>query len=414
MAFRIAVSGLRAATADLDVTGNNIANASTTGFKGSRVQFADVYAASNLGTSRDAIGQGVKVSDVAQLFTQGNVSFTDNSLDLAINGEGFFVVEDSEGRFYTRAGAFGLDKDGFVVNATGQRLLGYQAADAQLTGATGPLQISTTNLAPSATTEIAVQVNLDASSALRTTAFDPARPETYNTSVPLTVFDSLGEEHLATIYFQKSAANTWNTHLMIDGVYVNQDADGDGTRDAVPLLFNESGVLTSSTPTVFGDFDPAASTRPTGAAVIQDLAIDFTDTTQFGADFGVNALSQDGFTTGRLSGIDINSQGVVLARFSNGQTASQGQVMLANFGNPQGLQPMGNTLWVETTDSGPPLVGAPGTAALGLVQSGALEESNVDLAQELVDMIVAQRNFQANAQVIRTEDEVTQTIINIR
>ncbi len=385
MAFRIAVSGIRAATADLDVTGNNIANANTSGFKSSRAQFADVYAASNLGTSKDAIGQGVQLAKVAQQFTQGNVAFTDNSLDLAINGEGFFVVEDSEGRFYTRSGAFGLDKDGFVVNATGQRLLGFQVSDGTVTGATGPLSIRTTNLAPQASSTIGVQVNLDAGSTAPAVAFDPDDPNSYNNSTSLTVFDSLGQEHLATTYFRKTDANEWSAYLYLNDAQVGS---------SFPIVFEPDGDLTPPGLNAFGTVPVTTGANPL------TLAVDFTGTTQFGADFGVNALSQDGYTTGRLSGIDINSP--------------QGQVMLANFGNPQGLQPTGDTLWTESTDSGPPLVGAPGTAALGLVQSGALEESNVDLAAQLVNMIVAQRNFQASAQVIRAEDEVTQTIINIR
>jgi flagellar hook protein FlgE len=402
MAFRIAVSGLKAATADLDTTGNNIANSNTTGFKASRAEFADVYAASNLGTSKDAIGQGVALSRVAQQFTQGNVTFTDNSLDLAINGEGFFVLEDGEGRSYSRAGAFGLDKNGYVVNGTGQRLLGFQVNDNQVTGAIGALQISTTNLAPRATAQIDVQVNLDAADDPPAAAlpFDPGDPDSYNNSTSLTVFDSLGQEHLSTVYYRKTGDNAWDSYLYVDNTAIGS---------AVGLTFGPNGSLSGPLGAQsFGTFEPGngASDMP--------LAVDFFGTTQFGAEFGVNGLSQNGFTTGRISGVDINSEGVVLARFSNGQTAPQGQVILANFGNPQGLQPMGNTLWVETTDSGPPLAGAPGTAALGLVQSGALEESNVDLAQELVDMILAQRNFQANAQVIRAEDEVTQTIINIR
>lgn len=404
MAFRIAVSGLRAATADLDVTGNNIANSNTTGFKVSRAQFADLYAASSLGTAKDATGQGVQLSAVAQQFTQGNVAFTDNSMDIAITGEGFFVVEDGNGRAYTRAGAFGLDKDGYVVNSTGQQLQAFQANNGNITGAIGPLQISTTNLAPLATGAIASQVNLDAAATLPVTApFDAADPNTYNSSSSLTVFDSLGEEHLASMYFVKTAANSWNAHLQVDGNAPLAPATG-----VVPIAFDSLGNLTTGMPLSFGSF-----TASSGALDIT-LDVDFTGTTQYGADFGVNALSQDGYTTGRLSGVDIDEQGVVLARFSNGQSQAQGQVVLADFGNPQGLQPLGDTLWAETNASGNALIGGPGTATLGLLQAGALEESNVDLAEQLVNMIVAQRSFQANAQVIQAEDEVTQTIINIR
>lgn len=400
MAFQMAISGIRAATSDLDVIGNNIANANTTGFKVSRAQFADVYAASMLGTARDAIGQGVRLSTVAQQFTQGNVATTDNSLDLAINGDGFFVVEDSDGRFYTRSGAFGLDEQGYLVSATGQRLLGFQVADGAITGGTGPLNISTANLAPKATSSIAVGVNLDAASEAPTAVFDPLQPNTYNNSTSLTVYDSLGQEHLATTYFQKSNANAneWTAYLYLDDAQVGSTG----------LVFSEYGQLTSPGLNDFGSVVLGSGAHD------MTLAIDFSGTTQFGADFGVNALEQNGFTTGQLTGVDIDKRGVVLARFSNGQTTPQGQVMLANFGNPQGLQPTGDTLWTESPDSGPPLIGAPGTAALGLVQSGALEESNVDLAAQLVKLIIAQRNYQANAQVIQAEDKVTQTIINIR
>jgi flagellar hook protein FlgE len=404
MAFSVAVSGLSAATADLDATGNNIANVGTTGFKGSRVQFADVYGASNLGPSSNAIGQGVAIADVAQQFTQGNITFTDNNLDLAINGTGFFVVEDSAGRYYSRAGAFGLDKDGYVVNATGQQLLGYRVSDGRVTGSTGALQISTTNLPPQATSRIGLTVNLDAADEVPPDdTFDPENPDSYNDSTALAFFDSLGAEHVASVYFVKTDVSEWDAHLLLDDDEVATQA----------LQFGDDGLLTSPEGAVAleftTDWDPGA-----GAASFEGLDLDFTGTTQFGTDFGVNALSQDGYTTGRLSAIEINPDGIVLGRFSNGETAPQGQVALANFGSPQGLQPIGNTLWAETTDSGPPLIGAPGTASLGLVQSGALEESNVDLAQELVDMIIAQRNYQANARVIQAEDELTQTIINIR
>jgi flagellar hook protein FlgE len=401
MAFRIAVSGLRAATADLDVTGNNIANANTTGFKASRVQFADIYAVSNLGASQAAIGQGVQLSSVAQQFNQGNISFTDNNLDLAINGQGFFMLDDNGTQIYTRAGAFGVDKNGFVVNSTGQTLMAFQASGGAVTGALGPLQISTANIPPQASTLMEAGVNLDAGATPPTAAFDPTDPNSFNSSTSVTIFDSLGQEHLAAVFFSKTGSNAWDTHLVIDG-------DTTQTAAVQGLTFNNTGQLTSGMPVSFGAFTPT-----TGATAI-NLSLDFTGSTQFGAPFGVNTLSQDGFTTGRLSGIDIDEQGVMLARFSNGQSQIQGQVALANFQNPQGLQPMGDTNWAETNSSGNALIGSPGSSSLGLVQSSALEESNVDLAEQLVNMIVAQRNFQANAQMIRAEDETTQTIINIR
>lgn len=401
MAFRIAVSGLKAATADLNVTSNNIANASTTGFKESRTQFSDVYAASSLGTTGDAIGQGVQLASVAQQFNQGNISFTDNSLDLAISGAGFYAVEDASGRFYTRAGAFGMDKNGNVVNPEGQNLLAYQAdATGAITAAVAPLQINASNIAPQATSLVNAELNLDAADTIPAVAFDPNVPASYNNSTSMAIYDSLGAEHLATIYTRKTAANTWQAIARVDG---NATTAPVGT-----LTFNTSGVLQAPTAINFGT---VATT--TGSADIA-LSVDFNNTTQYGSDYAVHALSHNGFTTGRLSGVDISDDGVVQARFSNGQSKAQGQVMLADFGNPQGLQAMGGTSWAETSSSGPPLNGQPGTATLGLIQSGALEESNTELAEQLVNMIIAQRSFQANAQVIRAEDEVTQTIINIR
>lgn len=401
MAFRIAVSGLRAASADLDVAGNNIANGNTTGFKGSRTQFADIYAVSNLGGSQQAIGQGVQLVTVAQQFNQGNVAFTDNNLDLAISGQGFFVLDDNGTQIFSRAGAFGLDKNGLVVNGTGQSLVAFQAIAGAVTGALGPLQLSTANIPPQASTSMAVGVNLDAGATAPVAAFDPADPNSFNNSSSITVFDSLGQQHLAAAFFRKTGANTWDTHLRIDG-------DNTQTTAVIPLTFDSAGLLTSGQPVNYGAFTPT-----TGAAAFS-LNVDFTGSTQFGAAFGVNSLTQDGFTTGRLSGIDIDDSGIVLARFTNGQSQVQGQVALANFGNPQGLQPVSDTHWGETNASGAALIGGPGTASLGLVQSSALEESNIDLAEQLVNMIIAQRAFQANAQMIRAEDEITQTIINIR
>ncbi len=401
MAFQVAISGLRAASVDLDVTGNNIANSNTTGFKESRTQFADVYAVSNMGSSRDAIGAGVRLGSVAQQFNQGNINFTDKSLDLAINGEGFFVLDDGGSEAYTRAGAFGLDKDGYMVNPTGQQLVGYQATGGVVGGALGALRINTGVLAPQATGLVDANINLDSDDSVTAGSFDPADPLTYNNVMSLAVYDSLGSEHLARVYFKKTAANAWQTHLRVDG---------DNTQTTTPqsIAFNSSGALTTPMPLSYGAFTPS-----TGAAPFT-LNVDLGSSTQVGAPFGVNALTQDGFATGQLTGVDIDETGIVQARYSNGQTQAQGQVALANFANPQGLKPASNTNWVSSSASGTALIGAPGSSSLGVVQGGALEDSNTDLSSDLVKMIVAQRAFQANAQMIRTEDEVTQTIINIR
>jgi len=759
MTFRTALSGLNAAGTELQVIGNNVANSNTTGFKESRAEFSDIFAASNLGVASTAIGNGVQVSGVTQQFTQGNINFTDNSLDLAVNGEGFFVVSDAGVNVYTRAGQFNVDREGFVVNGQSQRLRAFTAdADGALTGAQGDLQLDTSNIAPNATDEINVNLNLDASADIPSvTTFDVNDARSFNSSTSLTVFDSLGTEHLASLYYVKTGENNWDTFTFVDGVQVDQSINGVIENPAVPatsgsytsgtaatvtdfsadsasfdvdgitvtldqdytslanvataiqtqinapvagtytaafngsnnlvitktatgvastapvvnnfdgnvdggsatiadfvsggagnggadatnalrtadtayaaddfsgtnLVFDVSNGTTTDTitltstnsdlattigeintllndgtnntginvrangtsleffdttagaggtiPTVSftsgpGGFDATTITGTTTAAGVDAQSADYTsagaiaifdysgdsisftvdgntvqldadytnvagvvaevqadlntaapgtytvssdgsnnlvittvatgsgetapviagfngnvdggiadiasfvgagtsvagadtipativddsiqfndlgqliaggtitipdydpgggaaelsltinlgDTTQFGNGFSVNSLSQDGFTTGRLSGIDINDTGIVTSRFTNGQTQILGQVALANFSNPQGLRQLGDTTWGESFDSGAPLVSAPGTSSLGLIQAGALEGSNVDLTQQLVNIITAQRNFQANAQVISAADTVTQTIINIR
>ncbi|MGF1613476.1 MAG: flagellar hook protein FlgE [Gammaproteobacteria bacterium] len=405
MAFRIAVSGLRGAAADLDVTGNNVANSNTTGFKTSRAQFSDIYPVSDFGTVNHAVGQGVKVAAVTQQFSQGNVSFTENNLDLAINGQGFFVLEKPAGdRVYSRAGAFEVDRENFIVNSSGQRLIGFQSNNGNVTGALGPIRLAQSNIEPRATTAIDIGLNLDAGvSVAAVEPFDPERADSYHFSTSTTVYDSLGKEHLASLYLVKSdtTAGQWQVHLRVD------DRDANPDTGPLQLQFNESGRLISGAQHT-SNFDPE------NGAAMMTLGFDFSSSTQFGSEFGVNSLQQDGYTTGRLSGLDIDGDGIVTARYTNGQFLAQGQVALANFSNAQGLQPLGDTSWAQTYRSGAPLVGEPGSASLGLVQSGALEDSNVDLAEQLVNMIVAQRNFQANAQMIRAEDEITQTIINIR
>jgi flagellar hook protein FlgE len=409
MAFEAATSGLRAASADLDVIGNNVANANTTGFKSSRAEFADVYATSIFGSSTTATGNGVRLTDVSQQFTQGTVSFTNNNLDLAVNGDGFFRLSDGGSIVYTRAGAFSSDREGYLVNSSGQRLTGFLAdGDGTVTGQLGDLKIDMSNIEPQRTGTVEGSLNLDANSEVPASDWDasdtatyPPDPATYNNSTSLTVYDSLGNSHELSLYFRKDDANQWTAYSFIDG---ERPTGGDSWE----LSFNESGVIA----------DPTSATgtiqwTPDGAEA-QTMEVVLGDTTQYGAVFGVNSLTQDGYTTGRLAGVDIDSTGIIFGRYTNGQSKSLGQVGLANFANPNGLQPLGDTNWAETYSSGSALIGAPGSASLGVVQSGALEESNVDLTQELVKLILAQRNFQANAQTIRAADTVTQTIINIR
>jgi len=403
MPFRTAISGLRASMTDLSTIGNNVANASTTGFKKSRAEFADIYAASNLGVAGDTPGSGVNVARIAQQFSQGTVSFTENSLDLAINGNGFFVVNDGGSNLYTRAGAFGVDREGYVVNAQSQRLQAFQAdTSGTITGALGDLLINTSNVAPSATTAVTIGLNLDSSSSVPAVAtFDPSDTSSYNNATSTTVYDSLGNAHDASMYYVKTGSNTWDTYTYVDGVAV----DG-----PTALTFNSSGALTAPAGGAF----TTASFTPSGGGAAMTLDLNYGASTQYGSPFSVNSMVQDGYTTGTLTGLDVDTSGIIFARYSNGQAVTLGQVALANFANPQGLQPVGDTAWAETFEAGAPLVSAPGSSNLGLIQGGALEESNVDLSEELVKMIIAQRNFQANAQVIQTADQVTQSIINIR
>jgi len=405
MPFAIALSGLNAASADLEVTANNVANVNTHGFKESRAQFSEVFAVGTQSVGSSAAGSGVRLSTVAQQFTQGNIDFTDNALDLAIGGEGFFVLSDNGARSYTRAGAFGVDNEGFVVNAQGARLQAYPFAGNDLfnTGTPTDLQLTTGAAPPQATAVADFGLNLPANASVPANpVFDPADPASFNHTTSVSVYDSLGAAHTATVYFIKDAApNTWNTQVSIDGTPV-----AGGSQ----IVFGTGGSLQLP---AGGQMALGAYTPTTGAADIT-MSLNFASATQFGNAFGVNSLSQDGFTTGRLTGVSVDAEGIVFARFTNGQSTSLGKLALANFVNPQGLQQLGDTAWGESFQSGDALLGEAGTASFGNIQSGALESSNVDLTAQLVQMITAQRNFQANSQMISTADTITQTVINIR
>jgi flagellar hook protein FlgE len=412
MPFRIALSGLDAASTDLQVTGHNIANAATAGFKESRAEFADLYASSIQDTSSGASGRGVKVSRVAQQFSQGNVDFTGNSLDMAISGEGFFILQpaNSNDTTYARAGAFSVDRDGYVVDHEDKRLQVYPAnvvagVTTFNTGVLSDLLLPTAAGAPNATADVVTSLNLDAAEAIipAVPAFDPSIPATYNHSTSVTLYDSLGGSHVGTMYYAKTAANTWETYLYVDGM--NAPVGG---LPSTTLQFDTAGQL-SVPATGLVTYD----NYPVPGAADLTLTYDYGASTQYGAPFGVNNLSQDGYTSGRLSGLETDTSGVVYARFTNGQALALGQVALARFNNAQGLQQVGDTNWSETFSSGVAQLGEPGNGSLGLIQSGALEGSNVDVASQLVNLIQAQRNFQANAQVITTADTVTQTVIQM-
>lgn len=628
MSFNTALSGLRAASTELEVTGNNVANASTTGFKSSRAEFGDIYANAFV-TGGNQTGAGVLTQDISQQFSQGNVSFTENSLDMAINGNGFFVVKEDQTNTFTRAGLFGLDKENYVVNNSGARLQGYLADDqGQIGGTLADLQVNNQGLVPKPTTRVDETFNLSANddvlvvrstttdgaaigiaqagasngytagtidlngvqqnipsadglsagqiaqelsvlqgvSASATTTstinvttgfpltgsdltvngipfigntatelaqningangltasadaagvisvtsstgqdvsfdvsggaisadvvggagspititaagtaqatvggtvditlengtnltnalatnvftpnptlssvvnqFDPTNPATYNSVTSATIYDSKGIAHDLNQYFVKeptsisTAPGTWTTYVQIDGQNVGpNDVAGVPTLASFKLQFNPDGTLDTggSDSIIISNWTPRGSGDDVGVlgpqdpptlpipepAVSSNFEIDVTNATSFGSPFAVNALSQNGFTTGNLTGVEVGETGELFARYSNGETKVLGQIALANFANPPGLIALGDTGWAESLESGQPLLGEPGTAQLGRIQAGALEDSNVDLTEQLVNLILAQRNFQANAKTIETADAITQTIINLR
>lgn len=502
MGFQQGLSGLNASAKHLDTIGNNVANASTVGFKQSQAQFADMFAASLSGSGGLQIGTGTKLAAVAQQFTQGNITNTSNPLDTAISGQGFFRMTDATGAaFYSRNGQFQVDKNGFLVNNQGHTVSGYLPNAAGVIAATAPvpLQLNSADLKPNMTTTAIVGANLDSRAAVPLNpVFSSIDPTSYTSSTSLSVYDSLGANHVGTLYFQRlpiaipattvaigagattaalpsvagltigntitipgagaaatalivtisgiavgaapagtvtftpatstlvaagaavttnAPSSSWDTYLTVDGAAVA----GVATPQLATLTFDSLGKLVSTIPVSapVGRVSSAALFPvSTSVSTTQALAFDFgsptAGTTQFGGTFGVNTLTQNGYTSGRLNSTSTSADGTILGRYSNGQSRSMGQVVLANFTNSQGLQPVGNNEWVETSASGGPLVGAPGSSSLGVLQSSATEDSNVDLTAELVNMITAQRVYQANAQTIKTQDQLLQTIVSLR
>ena len=564
MSFQQGLSGLSASARHLDTIGNNVANASTVGFKQSQAQFADMFAASLSGSSTAQIGTGVRVAGVVQQFTQGNITSTTNPMDTAISGQGFYQLTDPAGAvLYSRNGQFQIDKNGFLVNNQGHKVSGYMpnAAGVIITGAAVPLQINPADLPPKPSSAATVGVNLNSAAPVPTTAlFNPTDPTSYTNSTSMSVYDSLGASHVGSLYFQRvpispttataavaansttisvassagmSVGNTitipgagigavdltttitgiagnvltftpatatavaagaviatnapssnWNSYLTVDGILVPAVAPttvplataagatsatlasvaglavgsnitiagnpgvltiasvgpgnavtwtpattvatlaGAAVAGVTPLTqmtFNALGALTSTKPastplgTVISSplFPGSTTVSPT-----QTMSFNFgspnAGTTQYGSAFGVNTLTQDGYTSGHLNSTSTGPDGTITGRYSNGQTRPLAQIVLANFTSPQGLQPVGNNEWVTTAASGAPLVGPPGTSSLGVLQSSATEDSNVDLTAELVNMITAQRVYQANAQSIKTQDSLLQTIVSLR
>lgn len=420
MGFQQGLSGLNASSHNLEVIGNNVANANTYGAKSSRAEFADMYANSMNGAGSNSIGIGVQLASVAQQFTQGNITATENPMDLAINGSGFFQVSDGKNpTMYTRNGQFKIDRDGFIVNNQKQKLLGYSAnaLGVIVPAQAAPIQLPTAGINPRATDSIRIEMNLDARAAVTAPAAGGINfndPTTYNNATSVTVYDAKGQDVALTYYFQKTATDQWNVYVTANGTSVNVDASGN-PQPVTSVQFPPNGSKPTA-PAAAVNLNVPSTTRTGGGVTlpINGIQLDLTRATQYGATFGVTNLTQSGYAPGQLSSITIESTGIIMARYSNGQSKPAGQVEVASFRNPQGLQPMGGNAWSATYGSGNPIVGVPGNGNLGVLQSGALEDSNVDLTAELVNMITAQRTYQANAQTIKTQDQVLQTLVNLR
>lgn len=420
MSFSTALSGLNAAANNLSVTGNNIANANTTGFKESRSEFVDTYASSVGGVSKTQPGSGVKVAAVAQQFNQGNLDLTGNSLDLAINGEGFFTLTDNPADLnslvYTRAGAFEVNKDSIVTNSQGQALLAYKpngttVADGFSAGVLTTISLDTGAGLPTATTKVDSSVNLDANSPAIAAVFDPLDSSTYTNQTSITIYDSLGVSHKLTTYFVAGAATPptrdWTAHH-----YITDDPLAPASVAApATLTFDSNGQLTVP---ANGQVPLLPWAPPGSAAAPITATMDYSGSTHLSSPFSVNTLKQDGLAAGRLTGLSIDDAGIIFARYSNGGTLPLGKVALTRFANPQGLTKLGDTTWGQSATSGVPIPGGGGESKFGTIQSGALEQSNVDLSKQLVNLIIAQQTYQANSQTISTENEVVQTILNIR
>lgn len=453
MSFNIALSGISAAQKDLNTTANNIANANTIGFKESRAEFADVYANSIFSNSKTAVGGGVATSQVAQQFHQGSLQLTNNSLDMAIKGGGFFVTGSELGTLdhsFTRAGAFKVDGNNYMVDSAGNYLQTFpvdkegNSTSVSLTTAK-PVQIPDTAGSPVKTENVSLQMNLNAKEgSLDPAAFDPLDPKTYSNVTSMTIYDSLGEPHIMTTYFVKpnngayNGESNWVAYYAVDGEQVDvagpagsyqTDTTGDGNPDSTSSAQTTAGwkgsVLTFNSVGVYTGSDPATITTETlgigGAGVLgagadssQTLTLKFNAPTQYAAPFAATELTQDGTTVGRLTNVEIGSDGLVTASYSNGTTVPLARVALVRFANEQGLTQVGNTSWKASLESGPALAGEANSGTFGSISSSALEQSNIDLTTELVDLISAQRNFQANSRTLEVNNTLQQTVLQIR
>ena len=416
--FQTALSGLKAASTDLQVMGNNIANANTVGFKESNAQFADAYASAIAGTAPQAgqVGIGTTVQTIAQQFSQGNIEATSNPLDVAINGSGFFQFDYNGSTVYGRNGQFQLDQNGYIVDAAGGKLQGTPAASGKLTGGSGPLQITQTTLAPSGTTAVGIQLNLNSASSPISGSGGIAinDPTSYNYSTSTTVYDSLGQSHILTTYYALTSGSPpqWNLAYSLSGTSGASGITSGTIGGLSALQFSAGGSLsgTASGTITIASSGPGSFTD--GASGVT-IALSFAGSTDYSAPSAVNNVTNDGYGVGQLSNLSVDPSGIVYGRYSNGQSAVLGQITLTNFRAPQGLQRIGNNYFVPTYASGQPLTGSPGSGGLGSLQASAVEQSNVDLSTQLVDLIVAQQAYQANAQTIKTQNQVVQTLLTL-
>lgn len=382
MSFNSGLSGLAAASKNLDVIGNNIANAQTSGFKASTIQFGDVYASK--------VGMGVAVSGILQNFNNGNLESTGRNLDLAIGGDGFFQFSQDGQTVYSRNGQVTMTPEGFLQNAQGAKLMGPN----------GPIQIPNAGMLSNATTKIASAVNVDSRETIIAAPFNMADPDTYNYANTANTYDSLGNQHTVTLYYTKTGVNQWSVRASMDGAM--------SASPAQPLDFTSNGSL-----------DPAyAATNfafpMTNGANNITFSMDFKGSTQFGSDNYQNTLVQDGYTNGQMIGIAFEKDGSIMANYSNEQKIKVAEIQVANFLNPEGLKPMGDNVWSATSASGQAVTGTAGVGRLGSIESGVLEASNSDTSTELVKLIISQRNYQANAQTIKSQDEILQQAVNLR
>lgn len=392
MSYEIAATGLNAVNEQLDGISNNIANAGTVGYKSMTTQFSAMYAGSQ--------AMGVSVAGTAQSISRGgSMVSTGNALDLAINDDGFFVMCDSAGNLsYTRNGSFETDKNGYIVNASGDYLQGYpvDGNGTLQTGTVTDIQIKTGNIPAQASSSLTFTANFDASDEAidRTSVpFDPTISSSYTNSYTTTVYDSLGNEHSVCQYFTKTSDNTWEVQYTFDG---QQQA---GVSASTLTFDPNSGKLTSPT-------TPQTIEFQTAAAAPIDLTVDYSICTQYGSDFSVTTNTANGYASATQNGVQVDNDGKVYATYSNGERMLQGQVVLATFPNENGLDAVSGTAWVQTGESGTPLIGVPGSGTCGTLSSGMLESSNVDITNELVNLMTAQRNYQANTKVISTSTQL--------